>query len=222
MGQRSIDRGSHVDAVAVADQRDWRTGRVSVRGRRRWRLRKPGLRDPRVHHPIGSTRLPDRSQVHQRAARGERAVHRATAAFGPAKRYPRVVRRDDEPGVPAARAGHVRAAGSSERDCVAGAPPTRPAATPAGRSRSDGRPVRSPLEAVTGPFGDRLDVKPTAGTRPPAERSSHSIAARTTRSSRESRGRQERSARTAGSSWRSPTRPRSNADAAGSPSRPRT
>ena len=81
-------------------------------------LRDPGdARSARLHPAVGPARLPDRDQVRQRAAQDRR--HRAPRDRGVHGRRQelsgRLLRREDRAGVPAARARHVRAAGSSRR-----------------------------------------------------------------------------------------------------------
>ena len=109
-------------------------------------LRDPGdARSARLHPAVGSAGLSDRDEVRQRAAQdrhhgapGDGAVHRRGQELSG-----RLVRRENRSGVPAARARHVRAAGSSRRHPVS----RRPADAAVRQRRldarvSDGRQVR--------------------------------------------------------------------------------
>ena len=142
MGQRSIERGSRdywtpspsrINAVAE------KTGAGGGRGGRTPEAEMAALgraaqaraaRSARLHHPVRPARLPDRGQVRQRAARGRTSPcsARPRRSRRTARRYPAgsfVVMTDA--GVPAARDGHVRAAGSSRTSSpYPGAPPTPP------------------------------------------------------------------------------------------------
>ena len=151
MGQRAIERGSgdYVDADRRRGMRLPRRGERCGGGRGgeptrrgRWAaLRNAGAaRSARLHHPVGPARLPDRDEVHQRAARGRHhgAARDARRSRSAARRYPAgsfVVMTGA--GVPAARDRHVRAAGSSQRDSrIPARRRRRRTTTPAGRSRS--------------------------------------------------------------------------------------
>ena len=87
MGQRAIERGSgdywtpspsRINALPAAGGR----GGTAEADAAAWAaLRKPELRDPRAFViPSNQPRLPDRGEVHQRAARGQR--HRASRDGG--------------------------------------------------------------------------------------------------------------------------------------------
>ena len=104
-------------------------------------------RSARLHPAVGSAGLPDRDEVRGRAAQDRRRRAPRDRARSPSNGTDvsgRLVRREDGAGVPAARARHVRAAGSSRRHSV-----SRGAADAAVRQRrvdarvSDGREVRS-------------------------------------------------------------------------------
>ena len=119
--------------------------------------------------PVRPAGLPDGGEVHQRAARGQR--HRPPRHGGLHRRRKevpgRVVRRVHRAGIPSARARHVRAAGSSQRDPVSWrARRRRPTTTPAGRSRFRWEcKFDRILEPFTGPF-ERVaawNVRPPQG-----------------------------------------------------------
>ena len=143
-------------AAAARPRRRVTKRRRRRRPRRPWRRPsedfKKLLRDPatarsaRLHPAVGSAGLSDRDQVRQRAAQDRR--HRAPrdgAVHGRGQELSgRIVRREVGAGVPAARARHVRAAGSSRRHPV----PGRPADASVRQRRldarlPDGREVRS-------------------------------------------------------------------------------
>ena len=88
------------------------------------------LRDPerprstRFHDALGSAGFPDRDEVRQRVDQDRRDRAPCDAAIQPGRQElsGRIVRREVGAGVPAARARHVRAAGSSGRHPVSGWP----------------------------------------------------------------------------------------------------
>ena len=162
MGRRAIARGSEdswtpspTRIQALADQAGGGRGRGGSpeRDAEIWAaLRRPEHRDPRGYIIPSNQRDFLTAIKFVNALREVNvAVHRATKEFDVAgTRYPRgLVRRHDGAGVPAARARHVRTAGSSERD-----PVSRGAADTALRQRRldagvpDGRRVRARPGAV--------------------------------------------------------------------------
>ena len=179
MGRRAIARGSQdtwtpspTRLRAIAEKTGGQWPRRQPRARRRALGRAAAARvarSARLHHPGGSTRLPHRHQVHQRPARSQR--HRA-ARHAPVQRRGEelsagLLRRDDRPGVPAARARHVRAAGSSQRH-----PLPRCAADASLRQRGvdarlpDGHRVRSRARAICGSVRGRHGLERRAAPRP--------------------------------------------------------
>ena len=103
-------------------------------------IRDPQFRDPRGYIiPSSQAGLPDRGEVHQRAARGRHqgAARDARVRGAGQEVSGRLVRRDERAVVPAARHRHVRAAGSSRQHSVRRrARRRRRTITPAGRWRS--------------------------------------------------------------------------------------
>ena len=157
----SARQRGHVDAVPLAGQ-----GRNDLGGP----PQAGAARSARVHHSRRSAGLSNRHQVHQRAPRSER---RRAASHGGVQRRRKeisggVVRRFHGAGVSSARAGHVRAAGSPERNSI-----SRRAPDSAVRQRGvdacipDGRPVRPDSRAIhrTVRKGGRMERQAAAGTR---------------------------------------------------------
>ena len=103
-------------------------------------LRDPAMRDPRGYIlPADQRDFLTATKFVNALIKTGVTVHRATAAFTVGgKKYPAgSYRREDGAGVPAARARHVRAAGSPERlRSIPAARRFRPTTTPAGRSPS--------------------------------------------------------------------------------------
>ena len=86
-------------------------------------LRGPaGARSARLHHPVRSAGLPDRDEVRQYADQDRHDGPPGDGGVrGGGQEVPgRIVRREDRAGLPAARPGHVRAAGPPERLRVSG------------------------------------------------------------------------------------------------------
>ena len=169
-----------VDATPEAEMASWAA------------LRKPELRDPRGYIiPSDQRDFPTAIKFVNALREVER--HRPSRDRGlPGQRQALsrgLVRRDDQPGVPSARHGHVRAAGSPQRHRL-----SRRAADPALRQRRldagvpDGRAVRSRARAGHRAVreGDRLERRSRRRAPSPADGSGYSFdrARQTTRSSR--------------------------------------
>jgi hypothetical protein len=112
--------------------RRWRRSHGSLR---HGPARSQNARSARLHHSLRSARFRHRHRVRQRAAQERHHLSESATAHSRWRQElsGRLVRGQDRAGLPAARDGHVRAAGPPQRFRYPGGPPNRPTTSPAGR-----------------------------------------------------------------------------------------